>query len=228
MSELMRCENIYKTYRTGPAAVEVLKGLDLEVQENSIVAISGASGIGKSTLLHIMGVLDEPTDGRVMLRGTDVTHLDRRRINRVRNKEIGFVFQFYHLINEFTALENVMLPALVQGIRTNELEPRAVELLDAVGLAERMDHKPNELSGGEQQRVAIARALFNEPALILADEPTGNLDERTSEEIVSLLWDIHGRLRTTMVIVTHEPEIAARADQWIRIEDGRAAIVEPA
>jgi len=228
MSELMRCENIYKTYRTGPAAVEVLKGLDLEVQENSIVAISGASGIGKSTLLHIMGVLDEPTDGRVMLRGTDVTHLDRRRINRVRNKEIGFVFQFYHLINEFTALENVMLPALVQGIRTNELEPRAVELLDAVGLAERMDHKPNELSGGEQQRVAIARALFNEPALILADEPTGNLDERTSEEIVSLLWDIHGRLRTTMVIVTHEPEIAARADQWIRIEDGRAAIVETA
>jgi len=226
MSELMRCENIYKTYRTGPAAVEVLKGLDLAVEEHSIVAISGASGIGKSTLLHIMGVLDEPTDGRVLLRGTDVTQLDRRRINRVRNKEIGFVFQFYHLINEFTAIENVMLPALVQGRRTNELQPRATELLDAVGLAERMDHKPNELSGGEQQRVAIARALFNEPELILADEPTGNLDERTSEEIVELLWDIHSRLGTTLVIVTHEPEIAARADQWIRIEDGKATIVD--
>jgi len=226
MSELMRCENIYKTYRTGPAAVEVLKGLDLEVQENSIVAISGASGIGKSTLLHIMGVLDEPTDGRVLLRGTDVTHLDRRRLNRVRNDEIGFVFQFYHLINEFTALENVMLPALVQGRRIDELKPRAIELLDAVGLAERMDHKPNELSGGEQQRVAIARALFNEPALILADEPTGNLDEQTSEGIVALLWDIHRRLGTTLVIVTHEPEIAARAHQWVRIEDGRATIVE--
>jgi len=227
MNKLMECNGIVKTYRTGPAAVEVLKGLDLTVDEGSIVAISGASGVGKSTLLHIMGVLDRPTAGRVLLRGTDVTELDRRRLNRVRNDEIGFVFQFYHLIGEFTAIENVMLPALVQGRPADELQPRAVELLEAVGLAERTDHRPNELSGGEQQRVAVARALFNDPALVLADEPTGNLDERTSEEIIALLWDIHQQRGTTMVIVTHEPDIAVRADKWVRIEDGRATVVEP-
>ncbi len=226
MSELMRCENIYRTYRTGPATVEVLKGLDLTVEEGSIVTVSGASGVGKSTLLHIMGVLDRPTAGRVLIRGTDVTRFDRRRLNQVRNAEIGFVFQFYHLISEFTALENVMLPALVRGRRMKELRPRAAELLEAVGLAERTDHRPNELSGGEQQRVAIARALFNEPALVLADEPTGNLDEQTSEEIIALLWDIHRQRGTTMVIVTHERDIAARADLWVRIEHGRTTVVK--
>jgi len=226
MSELMRCENVHKTYRTGPATVRVLKGLELTVDEGSIVAVSGASGVGKSTLLHIMGTLDRPTEGRVILDGTDVTQLDRRRLNRVRNRHIGFVFQFYHLINEFTALENVMLPALVQGSPRTELVERAGDLLDAVGLAERMDHRPAELSGGEQQRVAIARALFNRPSLLLADEPTGNLDERTSAEIIELLWDIHRVHGTTMVIVTHEPDIAARADLWIRLEDGRTVPVD--
>ena len=210
----------------GPSTVNVLKGIDLSIAEGSIVAISGASGIGKSTLLHIMGTLDRPTEGRLVLNGTDVTALDKRRLNRIRNEEIGFVFQFYHLINEFTAVENVMLPALVQGRPKSELTKKSVELLESVGLAERLGHRPNELSGGEQQRVAIARALFNEPSIILADEPTGNLDEKTSDEIVSLLWDIHRQRSTTMVIVTHEPDIASQADQWIKIEDGQAVPIE--
>jgi ABC-type lipoprotein export system ATPase subunit len=226
MTELVRCENVHKSYRMGSSTVHVLKGLDLSISEGSIVAISGASGIGKSTLLHIMGTLDRPTDGRIVINNTDVTSLDRRRLNRIRNEKIGFVFQFYHLINEFTAVENVMLPALVQGRSKSELTKKSIELLESVGLAERLDHRPNELSGGEQQRVAIARALFNEPSIILADEPTGNLDEKTSDEIVSLLWNIHRERATTMVIVTHEPDIASRADQWVKIEDGQAVPVE--
>ncbi len=226
MTDLLKCENVHKSYRTGLSAVNVLKGLELTIEEGSVVAISGASGIGKSTLLHIMGTLDRPSEGRVILRGTDVTALDQRQLNRIRNNEIGFVFQFYHLISEFTAVENVMLPALVQGRHKDTLTERSVELLESVGLGDRLDHRPSELSGGEQQRVAIARALFNEPSVILADEPTGNLDATTSDEIVTLLWEIHKRRSTTMVIVTHEPDIAAKADRWVRIEDGVAVPVK--
>lgn len=221
---IIECRGIHKYYHDGSRQLQILTGIDLNIPEGKLLAISGPSGVGKSTLLHIMGTLDRPTQGEVLLRGKDVGKASRKEINRIRNEEIGFVFQFYHLLPEFTALENVMMPSLCRGARRRDLLGRAQELLESVGLRERMTHKPGQLSGGEQQRVAIARALFNRPALVLSDEPTGNLDEHTGASIIDLLWDLHERERVTVVIVTHDEGIADRAHHWVQLHEGQATV----
>lgn len=223
-SNIIECRGIHKYYHDGSRELRILTGIDLAVPEGKLLAISGASGVGKSTLLHIMGTLDRPTSGEVMLRGKDVAQASRWEINRIRNEEIGFVFQFYHLLPEFSALENVMMPTLCRGVRRRTLSDRAQELLEAVGLKDRMTHKPGQLSGGEQQRVAIARALFNKPAVVLSDEPTGNLDEHTGASIIELLWALHEQQQVTVVIVTHDEAIADRAHHWVQLHEGRATV----
>jgi len=222
MSSVLECRAVEKTYHDGQRELHILRGVDLEVREGELLAISGPSGVGKSTLLHIMGTLDVPTGGTVLYRGKDLFRLPRAEVNRIRNEEIGFVFQFYHLLPEFTALENVMMPALCMGQRRKAVCARAEQLLDRVGLADRMRHKPGQLSGGEQQRVAIARALFNDPGIVLTDEPTGNLDERTGASIVDLLFRLHEE-GVTLVIVTHDEELAARAARWVHLHEGKAS-----
>jgi lipoprotein-releasing system ATP-binding protein len=224
MNSVLSCKNVHKNYHDGDRDLNILTGVDLEVFEGEILAISGPSGVGKSTLLHIMGTLDQPSSGDVFYRGTKLTALGRRETNRVRNEEIGFIFQFYHLLPEFTALENVMMPAISKGMSRAKAAGRAEELLHTVGLAERMTHKPGQLSGGEQQRVAIARALYNEPGVVLSDEPTGNLDEHTGRSIEELLWTLNEERGLTLVIVTHDDALAARAHRWVHIHDGRAAV----
>lgn len=219
---MIECRKIEKAYWDGTRELRILRGVDLIVPEGEILAISGQSGVGKSTLLHIMGTLDRPTGGDVVFRGETLNKLSRRAVNKLRNEELGFVFQFYHLLPEFSAVENVMMPALCRGVRSSSARNRAEELLEKVGLKERRTHKPGQLSGGEQQRVAIARALFNRPSVLLADEPTGNLDEQTGEGITDLLWDLHASDRVTMVIVTHEERLARRADRWIYLHEGVA------
>lgn len=222
MSSVIECRGVRKTYYDAGRALEILKGVDVSVEEGQILAITGPSGVGKSTLLHLMGTLDRPTGGEILFRGEAVTKMTRAAVNRLRNEGIGFVFQFYHLLPEFTALENVMMPALVRGAKRSTCRARAEELLAKVGLEERMTHKPGQLSGGEQQRVAIARALFNRPGAVLADEPTGNLDETTGRGIIDLLWRLNESDGMTLVLVTHEPEIAARAHRWVYLHDGTA------
>ena len=190
------------------------------MQKGEILAISGSSGAGKSTLLHIMGTLDAPTAGELFYNGELVSGMSKSKVNSLRNEDIGFVFQFYHLLAEFTAVENVMMPGISQGMPRKECLARAEELLTKVGLTERMTHKPGKLSGGEQQRVAIARALYNNPSVVLADEPTGNLDEETGREIVDLIWELNEVDGVTVVFVTHDLEFARRADRWIHIHEG--------
>jgi len=219
---VIECRGVEKTYHDGTRELRILRGVDLAVREGESLAISGPSGVGKSTLLHIMGTLDRPTAGDVYFRGTAYAKTGRAAINRIRNEQIGFVFQFYHLLPEFTALENVMMPAISMGARRAACRPRAEELLEKVGLAERMTHKPGMLSGGEQQRVAIARALFNRPSVVMADEPTGNLDERTGSGIVELLWKLNDSERMTLVIVTHDDALAQHADRWVYLHEGAA------
>jgi len=222
MSDVLECRQVVKTYHDGSRELRILCGVDLAGPEGGILAISGPSGVGKSTLLHLLGTLDRPTDGDILFRGEPLSRMRRRAVNRVRNQEIGFVFQFYHLLPEFTALENVMMPALCKGARRAACRDRAVELLDKVGLADRMAHKPGQLSGGEQQRVAIARALFNKPSVMLTDEPTGNLDERTGDDIIDLLWGLNASDNITLVIVTHDEQLAARAKHWVHLHEGLA------
>lgn len=222
MSKVLECRDIVKTYRDATRELRILQGVDLALEEGEILAISGPSGVGKSTLLHILGTLDRPTSGEVLFRGAPLARMSRRALNRIRNEEIGFVFQFYHLLPEFTAIENVMMPALCKGARRSACHARAEELLVKVGLAERMAHKPGKLSGGEQQRVAIARALFNNPSVMLTDEPTGNLDEHTGEGILELLWNLNASDGTTLVIVTHDEQLAPKAHRWIHLHEGRA------
>ncbi len=217
---MLECRGLTKSYHDGNRELKVLRGIDLAIAEGERVAIVGPSGAGKSTLLQIMGTLDRPTAGGLYFRNKLVTKMSARDVDRIRNKDIGFVFQFYHLLPEFTAEENVMMPALSQGLRAKECEPRAHELLERVGLSDRRTHKPGELSGGEQQRVAIARALFNRPALLLGDEPTGNLDERTGAGITDLLWSLEGGERLTMVMVTHDMSVANRADRIVHLHEG--------
>ena len=221
---VLECRGIEKTFHDGTRDLHVLRGVDLTVEENKIIAISGASGAGKSTLLQIMGTLDKPTAGQVVYRDKALDSLSGSAVNRVRNEDLGFVFQFYHLLPEFTALENVMMPALVRGRSRAACRARAEELLIQVGLAERMTHKPSQLSGGEQQRVAIARALFNDPAVVLADEPTGNLDEHTGAEIVELLFELNASQGMTLVLVTHDLQLARRAHRWAELREGFAEI----
>ncbi len=221
---VIECRELKKTYHDGSRELRILDGIDLSVHDGDLMVITGPSGVGKSTLLHIVGTLDRPTGGEVLFRGVSLRKTGRMAINRIRNEEIGFVFQFYHLLPEFTALENVMMPALSRGKHRSQCQPRAEELLETVGLSERMTHKPGQLSGGEQQRVAIARALYNEPSVILADEPTGNLDERTGAGILELLYDLNARNNVTLVMVTHEEYLAEQASRWIHLHEGKALV----
>lgn len=214
---MIRAEGLRKRY----GALEVLRGVSLEVVRGEVVSIVGASGAGKTTLLQIIGSLTRPDGGRVSVDGTDLFALQDRALSRFRNMHIGFVFQFHHLLPEFTAFENICLPGLIGGRDRREVEARATELLDLMGLAARRDHKPAELSGGEQQRAAIARALVNSPSVLLADEPSGNLDSKNREEIHRLFFDLRGRLGQTIVIVTHDEGLAARADRMITMSDGQ-------
>lgn len=212
----IQASDIHKSF----GALEVLRGVDLNVAKGELVAIMGASGAGKTTLLEILGTLSRPSSGSLLIEGTDVTSLGDRELAAFRGRRIGFVFQAHHLLPEFTALENVMIPALIAGRSTSQARSRATELLTRLGLGDRLGHKPSELSGGEQQRTAIARALINEPAVLLADEPTGNLDSVTKEEIHSLLLELRRELGQTIVIVTHDPALAGICDRTLVMRDG--------
>lgn len=200
--------------------LKVLKGIDFNAEKSEVVSIMGASGAGKSTLLQILGTLSTPDKGTLLIDGTDVTTLSRKEISTFRNRKIGFVFQFHHLLPEFTSLENVMIPALINGASESDAKKRAAELLDTLGLAERATHKPSELSGGEQQRVAIARALMNKPAVLFADEPSGNLDSVTKAELHQLFFRLRDDLGQTIVIVTHDPDLAKMCDRSLFMRDG--------
>ncbi len=214
-------EDLHKSFQHMGRTLEVLKGIDLGIYPGQILSIVGPSGAGKSTLLHCMGTLDLPTSGRIVLAGEELTKMSSARLASVRNREIGFVFQFHHLLPEFTAVENVMMPGLIQGRSKKEMEKRARALLEEVGLTERGTHRPGELSGGEQQRVAVARALALDPKLVLADEPTGNLDTHTSEAIHELFFQINKEHGTTIVVVTHNPAFAESMPRVVRMLDGR-------
>lgn len=211
---------VHKTYSLGKRDLEVLRGVDVSLNRGDFLALRGASGAGKSTLLHLLGGLDSPTRGEVIFRGENLAKLSRRELAKLRNSHIGFIFQAYYLLPELDALENVCLPARMARIPAHKAETRGRELLARVGLKERMEHKPYELSGGEQQRVAIARALVNEPELILADEPTGNLDSHTGEEIIDLLCSLRSEKQTTLIVATHDAKVAARAPRIIELLDG--------
>jgi len=210
-----------KTYAVGSATVSVLRGLDLQVAQGEMVAIVGASGVGKSTLLHVLGGLDTIDSGRIRIGVAVLFEMTADAVVAFRNRNVGFVFQFHHLLPEFTALENAGMPMRIARRPAAERDQRAARLLDRVGLAERLEHKPGMLSGGEQQRVAIARALANNPPLLLADEPTGNLDSATGHQVIELLIDVNRRRQTTVVLVTHDAELAALADTTIALRDGR-------
>lgn len=213
---ILEAKNIHKSF--GP--LEVLKGIDLQVQKGEVIAIMGASGAGKTTLLQILGTLSKPTDGSLEIEGQDVLRLKDNALASFRGKRIGFVFQAHHLLPEFTAVENVMIPALIAGKSRREARSKALSLLQGLGLADREGHKPSELSGGEQQRVAIARALVNDPAVLFADEPTGNLDSVTKQDIHRLFFDLREKTGQTIIIVTHDPELSALCDRTLNMKDG--------
>ena len=213
---MIHLEGITKSF----GSLQVLKGIDLEITQGEVVSIVGPSGAGKTTLLQIMGTLDSPDAGMINIDGTNVSRMKEKELSAFRNKHIGFVFQFHQLLPEFTALENVMIPAFIAGVPTKEASMRAMEILDFMGLKERASHKPNELSGGEKQRVAVARALINKPAVILADEPSGSLDSHNKEELHQLFFDLRNRFGQTFVIVTHDEALAKITDRTIHMVDG--------
>ena len=219
MSNIITLSKIVKNYKVGVYIVRALRSVDINIDRNEYVAIMGPSGSGKSTLMNLIGCLDTPTSGRYILNGNDVSKLDDNQLADIRNHEIGFIFQTFNLLPRYTALENVTLPLIYAGMSRPDRMARAEEVLDNVGLSDRITHKPNELSGGQRQRVAVARALVNKPSIILADEPTGNLDSKTSLDIMDLFDDIH-KLGNTIIVVTHEEDIAKRAGRVIRLMDG--------
>ena len=221
MTEIIACNNIHRTFkRSEKHKLEIIKGVSLSIEKSKISIIVGKSGTGKSTLLHILGGLDSPDEGTVLIDGIDIHKLDDDKLSDFRNNRIGFVFQFHHLLPEFTALENINIPQLIAGKKTNEASMRSIELLDIVDLADRQDHKPSELSGGEQQRVAIARALANNPKIIFADEPTGNLDSANSMIIHELITDLKIKFDLTFLIVTHNKSLINLGDRILEMKDG--------
>ena len=221
MSSVLACSQLCKTFAEGDVALEILKNVDLNVATAERIAVMGASGSGKSTLLHLLGGLDEPTRGDISIAGQSIGNLSPLQLGRLRNRELGFVYQFHHLLPEFTAIENVAMPLLIRGVRPADAREQAIALLERVGLSERTTHKPGELSGGERQRAAVARALVTRPACILADEPTGNLDRQNAEQVFELMMELNRELSTSLLVATHDPLIAERMDRVVRLEDGR-------
>ncbi len=213
---MLKATNIVKSY----GDLQVLKGINLSIDQAEVVSIIGKSGTGKSTLLHILGTLDAPDNGSLLICGEEISEMNAKQLSAFRNEKIGFIFQFHHLLNEFTALENVMIPGLIAKNNKSSLTKKAKKLLDYLGLSERLNHKPTQLSGGEQQRVAVARALINDPEIIFADEPSGNLDNVTSEELHSLIFELRSDFKQSFVIVTHNNELAEMSDRSLLMEDG--------
>ncbi|NOH53045.1 lipoprotein-releasing ABC transporter ATP-binding protein LolD [Vibrio coralliilyticus] len=228
MSNLLQCHNICKTYREGSLDTQVLKGVSFDLKKGELVSIIGSSGSGKSTLLHILGALDDTTQGEVTFLGQNLSKLSSNKQAKLRNQHLGFVYQFHHLLADFSALENVAMPLLIGGTKTAKAKEAAKALLDKVGLSHRMDHRPSELSGGERQRVAIARALVNSPDLVLADEPTGNLDHKTALAIYDLMRELNEQSGTAFLVVTHDGELASKMDRQLHMQDGLLLNVEEA
>ena len=224
---VISCQNLSKVYQDGQNQVEVLKGVDLSLNQGDMLAIVGSSGSGKSTLLHILGTLDTATSGSAKIKNQDVAKLSRTEQAAFRNKNLGFIYQFHHLLMEFSAVENVAMPLLIKGLNAKEAKEQALQMLDKVGLAHRSEHKPSAPSGGERQRVAIARALVTKPALVLADEPTGNLDKQNAIKIYDLINELNKSLNTSFVVVTHDLELADKLGKIAYLDDGKLAIKEP-
>ncbi|WP_025566184.1 lipoprotein-releasing ABC transporter ATP-binding protein LolD [Psychromonas sp. SP041] len=219
-NSIIVCNDLSKVYQEGRLATPVLQGVNLSVNQGELLAIVGTSGSGKSTLLHLLGALDAPTTGNIVFNGKDIHQLSSKQQSKWRNQELGFVYQFHHLLSEFSALENVAMPLLIAGESIKSAQKKATELLDRVGLSERIQHRPSELSGGERQRVAIARALINKPSLVLADEPTGNLDAKSAESVYQLLKELNTEFGTAFIVVTHDQQLANKLDRQLYMSNG--------